>query len=118
MWDTVLSAHALFQSGTPADDPNLARAVAWLIGKQTRLPGDWAVRNPAPPGGWYFEMRNEFYPDVDDTCMALMVLAQARAAGATTRARPPSRAAWPGCWACRTTTAGGAASTAATTRTG
>jgi squalene-hopene/tetraprenyl-beta-curcumene cyclase len=82
VWDTVLSAHALFQSGTPADDPAMARAVSWLIGKQTRRSGDWAVRNPAPPGGWYFEMRNEFYPDVDDTCMALMVLAQARAAGA------------------------------------
>ena len=39
------------------------------------------MRNPAPPGGWYFEGRNEFYPDVDDTCMALMVLAQARAGG-------------------------------------
>jgi squalene-hopene/tetraprenyl-beta-curcumene cyclase len=81
VWDTVLSAHALLQSGTPAGDPSLARSVAWLIGKQTRRSGDWAVRNPAPPGGWYFEMRNEFYPDVDDTCMALMVLAQARAAG-------------------------------------
>ena len=32
-----------------------------------------------PPGGWYFEHRNELYPDVDDTCMALMVLRQARA---------------------------------------
>ncbi len=82
VWDTVLSAHALFQSGSPAGDPALSRAVGWLIGKQTRLAGDWAVRNPVPPGGWYFEMRNEFYPDVDDTCMALMVLAQARAAGA------------------------------------
>ena len=30
------------------------------------------------PGGWYFEHRNEFYPDVDDTCMALMVLCHAR----------------------------------------
>ncbi len=39
------------------------------------------MRNPAPPGGWYFEGQNEFYPDVDDTCMALMVLAQARAGG-------------------------------------
>jgi len=82
VWDTVLSAHALLQSGTPADDPALGRALAWLIAKQTRRSGDWAARNPAPPGGWYFEMRNEFYPDVDDTCMALMVLGQARAAGA------------------------------------
>ena len=47
-----------------------------------RAPGDWARRNPAPPGGWYFEHRNELYPDVDDTCMALMVLRQARADGA------------------------------------
>src|SRR5439155_11251097 len=27
VWDTVLSAHALFQSGTPADDPARPRAV-------------------------------------------------------------------------------------------
>ena len=26
------------------------------------------------PGGWYFEMENEFYPDVDDTIMVLMAL--------------------------------------------
>ena len=57
-----------------------------------RRPGDWAVRNPAPPGGWYFEGRNEFYPDVDDTCMALMVLAQARAGG-TPEARAEAIAA-------------------------
>jgi squalene-hopene/tetraprenyl-beta-curcumene cyclase len=81
VWDTVLSAHALFQSGSTAAEPALARALTWLVGKQTSHPGDWAVRNPAPPGGWYFEMRNEFYPDVDDTCMALMVLAQARVGG-------------------------------------
>ena len=33
----------------------------------------------AAPGGWFFEGRNPFYPDVDDTCMALMVLRRARA---------------------------------------
>ena len=81
VWDTVLATHALLQGSVAPDDPAVARAVAWLLGKQTRRPGDWAVRNPAPPGGWYFEGKNEFYPDVDDTCMALMVLAQARAGG-------------------------------------
>jgi squalene-hopene/tetraprenyl-beta-curcumene cyclase len=81
VWDTVLAAHALLQGAVAPDDPAVARAVAWLLGKQTQRPGDWAVRNPAPPGGWYFEGKNEFYPDVDDTCMALMVLAQARAGG-------------------------------------
>ncbi len=81
VWDTVLATHALLQGSLAPDDPAVARAVAWLLGKQTQRPGDWAVRNPAPPGGWYFEGKNEFYPDVDDTCMALMVLAQARAGG-------------------------------------
>jgi squalene-hopene/tetraprenyl-beta-curcumene cyclase len=81
VWDTVLATHALLQGAVAPDDPAVARAVAWLLGKQTQRPGDWVVRNLAPPGGWYFEGRNEFYPDVDDTCMALMVLAQARAGG-------------------------------------
>jgi squalene-hopene/tetraprenyl-beta-curcumene cyclase len=79
VWDTVLAAHALAQAGAPPDHPALRRAASWLLSKQCRRPGDWAHRNPAPPGGWYFEHRNEFYPDVDDTCMALMVLKQARA---------------------------------------
>ena len=75
-------------------DPAAARGPAsWLLAKQTRRPGDWARRNPAPPGGWYFEHRNELYPDVDDTCMALMVLRQARADGARGEAgaRPIAR---------------------------
>jgi len=79
VWDTVLASHALAQSGLDPEHPALRRAASWLLGKQTRRPGDWSRRNPAPPGGWYFEHRNEFYPDVDDTCMALMVLRHARA---------------------------------------
>jgi squalene-hopene/tetraprenyl-beta-curcumene cyclase len=79
VWDTVLATHALAQAGLSGGDRRLARAASWLLQKQTNRPGDWARRNPAPPGGWYFEHRNESYPDVDDTCMALMVLQQARA---------------------------------------
>lgn len=79
VWDTVLAAHALAQAGAAPDHPSLRRAASWLLAKQTRRRGDWAARNPAPPGGWYFERLNELYPDVDDTCMALMVLRQARA---------------------------------------
>jgi squalene-hopene/tetraprenyl-beta-curcumene cyclase len=81
VWDTVLAGHALAQAGLPPDHDGLRRAASWLLGKQTRRAGDWSARNDAPPGGWYFEGRNEFYPDVDDTCMALMVLQQARALG-------------------------------------
>jgi squalene-hopene/tetraprenyl-beta-curcumene cyclase len=76
VWDTVLAASALLQAGVAPEAPAMARAATWLLDKQTRRAGDWARRNPAPPGGWYFEHRNEFYPDVDDTCMALLVLAQ------------------------------------------
>jgi squalene-hopene/tetraprenyl-beta-curcumene cyclase len=81
VWDTVLSCHALRQSGVHGSDPVLARAAAWLLSKQCKLPGDWSGRNRALPGGFFFEFDNEFYPDVDDTGMALMVLAHARAEG-------------------------------------
>ncbi|HVR63925.1 MAG TPA: squalene--hopene cyclase [Polyangia bacterium] len=96
VWDTVLSSHALAQAGLPADDPALRRAATWLLGKQTQRRGDWAQRNDTPPGGWFFEHRNEFYPDVDDTCMALMVLRQARAdvAPATQEAAVRRGLAW------------------------
>jgi squalene-hopene/tetraprenyl-beta-curcumene cyclase len=76
VWDTVLACSALLQGGLAPTSPALERATNWLLEKQTRRKGDWAVRNPAPPGGWFFEHRNEFYPDVDDTCMALIVLTQ------------------------------------------
>jgi squalene-hopene/tetraprenyl-beta-curcumene cyclase len=79
VWDTCLASYALAQAGVPPRDPALARAAAWLLSKQCRRPGDWAARNPVPPGGWFFEFRNEHYPDVDDTCMALMVLQHAQA---------------------------------------
>jgi squalene-hopene/tetraprenyl-beta-curcumene cyclase len=39
------------------------------------------------PGGWFFEYRNAFYPDVDDTAMVLMALARTGQAG-TADARP------------------------------
>ena len=93
----------------PARPPGAARAPrrGCSASRRSRR-GDWARRNPAPPGGWYFEYRNEFYPDVDDTCMALMVLR----AGARRRARGDAgggdrAAASPGCWGCRTATAAG-----------
>ncbi len=80
VWDTVLASYSLAQAGLAPDHPALRRAASWLLDKQTSRPGDWSQRNPAAPGGWYFEHRNEIYPDVDDTCMALMVLRRARAA--------------------------------------
>jgi squalene-hopene/tetraprenyl-beta-curcumene cyclase len=85
VWDTVLASTALLQAGVSPEASSLERATTWLLAKQTRRSGDWSARNPAPPGGWFFEHRNEFYPDVDDTCMALMVLAQGSAAATDAR---------------------------------
>lgn len=81
VWDTCLAVHALVQAGLPADAEPLARAASWLLSRQTRRRGDWSWRNPAEPGGWAFEHRNEPYPDVDDTAMALMALHGARTTG-------------------------------------
>ena len=74
VWDTGLTMRALALSGVPADDPAIVRAAAWLRGRQTTDRGDWAETVDSPPGGWYFEYANEFYPDVDDTAMSLMAL--------------------------------------------
>jgi squalene-hopene/tetraprenyl-beta-curcumene cyclase len=79
VWDTLQSCHALIEAGVNATHPSLRKAASWLLAKQCRSPGDWSRKTLAMPGGWYFEGRNEPYPDVDDTCMALMVLRRARA---------------------------------------
>ncbi|MBI3911748.1 MAG: squalene--hopene cyclase [Armatimonadetes bacterium] len=77
IWDTALALLALTNAGIPPDDPTLVRAIDWLLTKQTQKRGDWSAKRPrVEPGGWYFEYENEFYPDVDDTAVALMALAR------------------------------------------
>lgn len=75
IWDTAIIVNTLVDSGYPADGESVRRAAEWLLSKQTTKKGDWAVKAPdVEPGGWYFEMENEYYPDVDDTIMVLMGL--------------------------------------------
>ena len=53
----------------------MIKAADWLLSKEVRHKGDWAVKVPnVDPGGWYFEFNNEFYPDTDDTAQVLMAL--------------------------------------------
>ena len=79
VWDTALATVALAESGVPADDSRLQRAAQWLLDREVRVPGDWQRRLPkTPPGGWYFEYENEFYPDTDDTAEVLAALAAVR----------------------------------------
>lgn len=78
VWDTVLSAHALIESGR-RDEPRLIRALDWLAERQIlEHVGDWAVRRPGlRPGGWAFQYANPDYPDVDDTAAVVMAMHRA-----------------------------------------
>jgi squalene-hopene/tetraprenyl-beta-curcumene cyclase len=46
-----------------------------LLSQEVRRRGDWAETVNVAPGGWCFEFANEFYPDLDDTAMVVMALA-------------------------------------------
>jgi squalene-hopene/tetraprenyl-beta-curcumene cyclase len=75
VWDTAYAMFALGESGVPKNDPRLLKAADWMLSKEVRSKGDWAVKvRNVPPGGWYFEFNNEFYPDVDDSAMVLLGL--------------------------------------------
>ncbi len=77
VWDTALSLNALALAGTGGHDQAIAKAAYWLLQREVRRPGDWSLMTPdAEPGGWFFEYRNGFYPDIDDTAMVLMGLAR------------------------------------------
>jgi squalene-hopene/tetraprenyl-beta-curcumene cyclase len=76
-WDTALAAKALLDSGTSGEHPALRNAAKWLIDHQIFKRGDWSVKRPhLAPGGWAFEFYNDWFPDVDDSAVILMVLAE------------------------------------------
>ncbi len=74
VWDTTFALVALAEAGLCAKHPAAQAGQRWLLDKQTTSPGDWSATVQAEPGGWYFEHANEFYPDNDDTAMAVMAL--------------------------------------------
>jgi squalene-hopene/tetraprenyl-beta-curcumene cyclase len=75
VWDTAIAMVALEEAGVPANHAALVRATEWLLDHQVLGGGDWQAKNPdAFPGGWVFEFRNDFYPDVDDTAFVLLAL--------------------------------------------
>ncbi|MDR2440579.1 MAG: squalene--hopene cyclase [Planctomycetaceae bacterium] len=88
VWDTTLTLKALMLGGLTASHPAVRKGVQWVRSrhiKGTCEKGKWQVgdtngKYPAtqishPTGAWCFEFNNAFYPDCDDTAMALMVLA-------------------------------------------
>jgi squalene-hopene/tetraprenyl-beta-curcumene cyclase len=91
VWDTALALNALADAETSGDAQareTMNRGAAWLLEREVRQAGDWSLTNPGlEPGGWFFEYRNAFYPDTDDTAMVLMALAKTGQAN-TRRGRP------------------------------
>ena len=77
VWDTAQALYALGEAGLPGNDARMLKAADWLLSKEVRHKGDWAVKaRNTEPGGWYFEYNNEFYPDTDDTAQVLLALSK------------------------------------------
>jgi squalene-hopene/tetraprenyl-beta-curcumene cyclase len=75
IWDTAVAMVALEEAGLPPNHPALVRAARWMLDQQILGPGDWQLKNPrSKPGGWAFEFRNDYFPDVDDTAFVLQAL--------------------------------------------
>ncbi len=75
VWDTAWVVRALAEANLEKDHPALVKAGEWLLDKQILTYGDWQVKNPqGKPGAWAFEFDNNFYPDIDDTCVVMMAL--------------------------------------------
>ena len=97
VWDTAIAVRALAASGVQPDNPAMREAIAWLLDKQVKRRGDWTETVSAEPGGWAFEYANDFYPDNDDTAMALMAL-QTQFSGTPPRPAPTALAARTATW--------------------
>ena len=80
VWDTVLTLLAFDDCDlNEKRKEEVEKAVDWVLSQQVLKPGDWCVKVPnVEPGGWAFEYKNYFYPDTDDTAVALIVLSQFR----------------------------------------
>jgi squalene-hopene/tetraprenyl-beta-curcumene cyclase len=86
VWDTAIAAYALGEVGQAIGLPGsqaearatLTRAADWLLSKEVRRRGDWAVKRPdTEPSGWAFFYTNEHYPDIDDSAMVMLALSRA-----------------------------------------
>jgi squalene-hopene/tetraprenyl-beta-curcumene cyclase len=89
VWDTLFCLLAMVEAGqTPEGAPAMRQALVYILDRQILEPGDWALTvKGVAPGGWAFERANIRYPDVDDTALALLVLAKLREASGDLRPR-------------------------------
>ena len=80
VWDTFLTMLAFLDCGIkPHESNSFKNALEWALEKFIEAPGDWQIYvKDAKPGAWAFERANTWYPDIDDTAVALIVLARIR----------------------------------------
>ena len=83
VWDTILTLLAFDDCHLNGQYPEaVEKALDWVLDQQVLRKGDWSVKLPkTAPGGWAFEYKNYFYPDTDDTAVALIALSQFRGRG-------------------------------------
>jgi len=71
VWDTGLAALALQEAGGEGSEASIKNGLEWL--KKNQLleeKGDWSELRPElRGGGWPFQFRNDYYPDLDDTAV-------------------------------------------------
>jgi squalene-hopene/tetraprenyl-beta-curcumene cyclase len=76
VWDTLLALLAM-QDCERELTHDMRRALDWVLANEVRYPGDWSKKvKGVEPSGWAFERANLNYPDIDDTAVALIVLAR------------------------------------------
>lgn len=77
VWDTLLTQLAYLDCGLGMGQPEFDRSLDWILDQQIRSVGDWKMKSPElEPGGWAFEYENDYYPDLDDAAVAMIVLAR------------------------------------------
>ncbi|MCG8434725.1 MAG: squalene--hopene cyclase [Gammaproteobacteria bacterium] len=76
IWDTGLSCLALQEADRGASSDEVISGLDWMLELQLLdEPGDWRDDRPhVEGGGWAFQFRNDYYPDLDDTAVVAWAL--------------------------------------------
>ena len=79
LWDTALVLLGLVDSSVSPNHPALQKSAKWLIQREVKVKGDWAIKAPKiKPSGWPFEFDNNMYPDIDDSSLIVIGLHNTR----------------------------------------
>ena len=76
VWDTLLAVCALQDAGKA--EVSISKGLEWLKNEQLlEASGDWSITSPElKGGGWPFQFKNDYYPDLDDTAFAAYAMAR------------------------------------------